>query len=195
MYRWAELPPATGDMTFANFQGDGFAAQARKAAQAVAEKCIGGVTLMGPSGTGKTHLAIAAVRRRLEMSVEEHDSSLARVAKYIYVPEFLDFLRRSYNAETELQYDRLFELYKTVGLLALDDVGVENPTPWALEKLDMIIDFRWLRKSATIATTNLTAEQFEKRGQMRLVDRIMDTRHGWQVIHLQSASARSGIQW
>jgi DNA replication protein DnaC len=46
----------------------------------------------------------------------------------VVVPEFLDHLRKTFNPESKVSYDQLFEAVKTAPLLVLDD-SVSSPLP------------------------------------------------------------------
>jgi len=48
---------------------------------------------------------------------------------------------------------------KNASLLILDDLGAENSTDWAREKIYEIIDSRYRDKKPIIITTNLKLEQ------------------------------------
>lgn len=132
--------------------------------------------LAGPTkGTGKTHLAIAA------------GNAFDGGVTFFKVPDFLDDLRRKqFEPEgvegliRELQTDiRPAQTVEVAGrpkeivtpeiqfrrLLILDDLGTENATDWAFEKLYRILDARYDRQLPTILTTNVDIE--------RINDRIM----------------------
>jgi DNA replication protein DnaC len=71
------------------------------------------------------------------------------------VPDLLDNLRTTFDPRSEmLSFNDLFEHMKTADLLVLDDYGAENTTPWAVEKLFQILNYRYNMALATVITTN-----------------------------------------
>lgn len=119
---------------------------------------------MGKRDTGKTHLAIGICRQWL---------SEGKLAKYILVPQMLDDLREGYNQDrrreiyyhrergvglpgdwSELPYEAKMRTLKDIDLLVLDDLGAQVPTPWAMEKIMMIIDHRCVNGLSLVVTTN-----------------------------------------
>ena len=126
------------------------------------------LTLVGEPGRGKTHLALGIGWHWLE-----NDMGLV---KYWQVESLLDDLRHGFRTDTDekiYQFDELMKRIKTVSLLILDDLGVEQSTPWARAKLDEIIDARYLNQRETIITTNLDPSKLEARIASRLRDGVV----------------------
>lgn len=121
----------------------------------------GWLVLRGNYGVGKTHLAAAIANRQLEMGNE---------AVFVSVPDLLDHLRATYRFESDDTYDERFERVRSSKLLVLDDLGVESPTNWAVEKLYQIFNHRYNAKLPTVITTNHELEELERRLRSRLSD-------------------------
>ncbi len=121
----------------------------------------GWLTLLGPYGVGKTHLAAAIANEALER--------LEQVL-FTVVPDLLDHLRATFGPHSTVAYDERFELVRAVPLLILDDLGTESATPWAREKLYQLVNHRYNERLATIITTNLKPEAIEPRIYSRLCD-------------------------
>jgi DNA replication protein DnaC len=117
--------------------------------------------LLGGYGCGKTHLAAAIANEVLERGAE---------VVFTTVPDLLDHLRTTYSPTAEVRYDELFERVRNVGVLILDDLGAESPTPWAQEKLYQLLNHRYNNQLPTVITTNLALERFEPRIRSRIVD-------------------------
>jgi DNA replication protein DnaC len=66
--------------------------------------------------------------------------------------------RRGARGEADL-LDELAQL----PLLALDDLGAENPTPWARDRLYTLVNRRYLGQQLTVVTTNLSLEALADR--------------------------------
>jgi len=126
-----------------------------------AESPEGWLVFQGVNGCGKTHLAAAIVNYRYEAR---------KPALFIVVPEFLDHLRKTFNPESKVSYDQLFEAVKTAALLVLDDFGEQSTTPWAQEKLYQVINYRYNARLATVITTSSALDEIETRISSRLVD-------------------------
>jgi DNA replication protein DnaC len=126
-----------------------------------AKRPEGWLTLLGPYGSGKTHLAAAIAH-------EAH--ARGEPVLFTVVPDLLDHLRATFGPQSTVGYDERFELVRTVSLLILDDLGTESATPWAREKLYQLMNHRYNYRLATIITTNLKPEAIEPRIYSRLCD-------------------------
>jgi DNA replication protein DnaC len=136
-------------------------------AKRFAEQLDGWLLLEGSYGCGKTHLAAAVANARLDKG----DNVL-----FITAPDLLDHLRSAYAPNSESGYDDLFDRVRNVGLLILDDLGVENPSPWAQEKLFQLLNHRYTKNLATIITTNNDIDRLDPRIRSRLLDVELVTR-------------------
>ncbi len=103
------------------------------------------IVFYGGYGSGKTHLAAAIANEavRQEMTV------IFRV-----VPDLLDQLRAAYDPKSTMSFDDTFSAIREVGVLVLDDLGTENTTAWAREKLFQIINYRATQRLPLIVTSN-----------------------------------------
>ena len=123
----------------------------------------GWLFLTGPCGSGKTHLAAAVANESIR---QRRVQSL-----FMIVPDLLDYLRETYNPHSEVTYDQRFEKIRSVSLLVLDDLGTENATTWAREKLFQIINHRYNTRLPTVITTNQDLESVDERIRSRISDR------------------------
>ncbi len=159
LMEFCELPAGTESLTFENFNQIPGTEEAYAAALDLARggaKALLWLTLVAPPDRGKTHLAIAACRQRVDQT---------EPALYRFVPDLLRELRKGYDNH---EYDERFERYCEVPLLVLDDLGAENQTPWVQEQIDSIIDHRYVRRLPLIITTNLRADQLAPRVRSRI---------------------------
>ena len=134
---------------------------AKQTAQAYAEDADGWLLLQGAYGCGKTHLAVAIANWRLERYGER--------VLFITAPDLLDFLRRSFGNDAQGSFDEYFESVKNAPLLVLDDLGVENPSQWAREKLFQLLNHRHVSRLPTVITANAPVSDFEPRLASRLM--------------------------
>lgn len=70
------------------------------------------------------------------------------------VPDLLDHLRATYTPTSEVAYDSLYTMMCEADVLVLDDLGAQQTTPWAEEKLFQLMNHRYVWRSPTIITTN-----------------------------------------
>ncbi|MCL4541990.1 MAG: ATP-binding protein [Chloroflexi bacterium] len=136
--------------------------QAKDAAQAYTEEPNGWLVLIGDTGCGKTHLAVAICNERIRRG----EPVLFQV-----VPDLLDHLRAAYAPTSTVTYDDLFEAVQTAPLLVLDDLGAQSSSQWAQEKLFQIVNFRYNHRLPTIVTTNVPPERLDQRLASRMLDR------------------------
>lgn len=126
-----------------------------------AQEPRGWLLLEGRYGCGKTHLAAAVGNWRLKNGDP---------VVFITTPDLLDHLRSAFAPDAEVGYDAVFDRLRNIALLILDDLGVENPSQWAKEKLFQILNHRYTAKLPTIITTNKSLEELDDRISSRLLD-------------------------
>jgi DNA replication protein DnaC len=156
-------------MTFDSFNPDGYGlpAEQRKSlrmafdhAFAFARKPQGWLLLRGGYGCGKTHLAAAIANECL---------SRGQPALFVNVPDLLDHLRATYGPNSEVSFDERFEEIRNAPVLILDDLGTQNATPWAQEKLYQVFNHRYNAQLSTVITTNQDLSDIDPRLRSRLL--------------------------
>jgi DNA replication protein DnaC len=158
-----ELPEDTEDRTLESFQTKGYVIleQVKQAAMDMLSGKIKMLSLLADVDTGKTHIAIALCRKWLEMG---------KTAKYVFVPLLLQELRSAYKyRDGEESYDYKFEFYLNVGFLALDDLFREyhkTENDWGMEKIETIIDYRYIHGLPTLITSNKTLDEMNELSAM-----------------------------
>ena len=103
-----------------------------------------GLFIAGPKGTGKTHLAAA---------IANH---LLRQGNPVICMTMLDLLARIKKTFNLLNTDEstVLDVYKSVPLLIIDDIGKEPATEWAISTIYNIINGRYEAYLPIIVTTN-----------------------------------------
>jgi DNA replication protein DnaC len=154
------------DAAQADAGGKAHLAQVKALCEAFARSPQGWLVLCGPYGCGKSHLAYAVAGAYLR----------ARRAVYVStVPDLLDTLRRSFDGKNGGEsFERRFDLVRDAELLVLDDLGAQNDTPWAAEKLYQILDHRYRRRLPLLVTTNANLYAPQGRIEPRILSRILD---------------------
>jgi DNA replication protein DnaC len=122
-----------------------------------------GLLLMGPVGTGKTHLAVAALQ---EVVATKTPAVRAR---------FRDFT--SLVLEIQMTFDgsggsrEILSPLITADLLVLDELGAGKTTPWVMDLLYYLVNTRYVEGRVTIFTTNYS--DFPKQAsEESLTDRV-----------------------
>lgn len=137
--------------------------EAFEVARLYASDPTGWLIFQGSYGCGKTHLAAAIAHQR----ENEGDTVFFSI-----VPDLLDHLRAAFAPNSDITYDALFDRIREAGLLVLDDLGAENSTAWATEKLFQIINYRYNFRMPTVITTNARLlAHMDERIRSRLSDR------------------------
>lgn len=164
------------DKTFENFQTDPFQGQLTKETQDAANsltialqraidfvrKPQGWIVYEGAYGCGKTHLAVAIANARLEQFGDR--------VLFMTAPDLLDFLRTTFSPNAEASYSEAFEQICDASLLVLDDLGVENPSGWAKEKLFQLLNYRHAKALPTVITTNIPLDELDPRISSRMME-------------------------
>lgn len=118
------------------------------------------VVIRGNTGCGKTHLAVAMIQGQ--------SSSRAR---FITVPDLLLKIRSSFNGGAESE-DEIISRYSEIPVLALDDLGAEKVSEFAITTLYIILDRRIRECRKTIITTNLSKQEIEATFGARIASRL-----------------------
>jgi DNA replication protein DnaC len=139
----------------------------------------GWLLLMGGYGCGKTHIAASIANFVIEYGVP---------VLFLTVPDLLDWLRVTYSDSGTAFEDR-FEEIRNIRLLVLDDLGTQNATSWAQEKLYQIVNHRYVNRLPMVVTTNQRMEEIDGRIRSRLMDPDLVTR-----VEIHSQDYRSPVQ-
>ncbi len=134
----------------------------------------GGLWLIGPPGTGKTHLGSAVVAHVIRTI--HHDASIHAVH------EIMRMLREGFgrkDGEDRESTDDLIRRLGTQALLVLDEIGVARDSEWQREQLFAIVDERYRLERPTIVISNLSMAELKQVLGDRVYDRL---REGAQVV-------------
>ena len=122
--------------------------------------------LIGPPGTGKTHLGAAMVHACI--AVRQHDA-------WITTPrEIVRDLRATWRRDSDATEDGLIRAFGAVPLLVLDEVGVGFGTDGELTQLFEVIDRRYQMRRPTVLISNLAAKDLRAVIGDRIFDRMRE---------------------
>ncbi len=105
-----------------------------------------GLCLIGPPGIGKTHIAVAVLRKVVE---EKGARGL-----FYDVRDLLRIIRSTYNPVVRTAEMDVLRPVMEAELLVLDDLGAEKPSEWVEETVNLIVNTRYNERRPTIFTTN-----------------------------------------
>lgn len=109
-----------------------------------------GLFICGDPGTGKTHLAAAIANQLLYKG---------RAVVCMTMIDLLKRIRRTFSPGGG-EESAVLDIYKTVQLLIIDDMGKEPPTEWTVSTIYDIINGRYEAYLPTIVTTNYGTDAF-----------------------------------
>ncbi|MGD0499829.1 MAG: ATP-binding protein [Bryobacteraceae bacterium] len=155
----AQIPPLFRNASFDNFVRPGpenpIARQqlttvwlaVRRFAQDFPSATRPGLLLVGEPGTGKTHLAVAALRK---IVAEKGFEGL-----FCNYQNLLDRIRSGYDAASNSSDREAYRVALETDVLLLDDIGAHRVTSWVEDTINSIVTYRCDNRKPLIATTNL----------------------------------------
>src|SRR3954463_8868391 len=105
-----------------------------------------GLLLIGQPGSGKTHLAAAALHKIIEKGFE---------GLFCDYQNLLDRIRSGYDATSNSSDKEAYRIALDAEVLLLDDLGAHRVTDWVEDTITSIVTHRCNHRHALIATTNL----------------------------------------
>ena len=157
--RSSGMPEKFRRRTFSTFQVSNENSKAFRTCKAYAdrfdeltEREQNGLAIIGPIGTGKTHLAAAIANELLQSG-----------KKVICMPsvDMLAKIRATYREDGN--DDEIMNDLKTADLLIIDDLGKEKATEWTSQTLYTIINARYENELPIVITTNYTLKNLVDR--------------------------------
>jgi DNA replication protein DnaC len=105
-----------------------------------------GLLLIGDPGTGKTHLAVGAMKALIEKGHE---------CIFFDYQNLLDRIRASYDAQSGTSDRAAYATALDCDVLVLDDLGAHRVTEWVEDIVTAIVTYRCNNRKPLIATSNL----------------------------------------
>ena len=103
--------------------------------------------LCGDTGTGKTHLAVAALKAIIDKGHQ---------GIFFDYQNLLDRIRSSYDKTSGSSDKETYRSAMDAEVLLLDDLGSHRVTDWVEDTVTSIVTYRCNHRKPLIATTNLS---------------------------------------
>lgn len=110
-------------------------------------------------GSGKTRLAASIGNALIKVK------SIG--VKYTTTVDLLNEIKKTFHKDSKTTESDLIESIKKVDVLILDDVGVEEPTPWVNTIFYNLLNGRMINKKITIFTSNTTIDELRHDDRIR----------------------------
>lgn len=123
-----------------------------------------GLLFDGPTGVGKTHLAIATLREVIQR--------YALRGLYVDFSVLIARIKGSYDDEAEETSQQILRPYLDAQILVIDELGAAEPTGHTKEQLYLLLNGRYTRRRPTLFTTNFPTEGKSRQGFAPLRDRV-----------------------
>lgn len=159
----SKIPMAQRDWVFKNFViNDRNKRAVEKAREFVKPDNTKGLFLWGSVGSGKTHIAIAALVEIIKSK---------RKIQFTVVPELFIKIRDGFK-NNNFQESDILNLYSK-GILCLDDFGAEKITEFTIPTIYTLINYRYGNgEHKMIITSNLSLQQIAETMSDRIASRI-----------------------
>jgi DNA replication protein DnaC len=109
-----------------------------------------GLLFVGPSGAGKTHLAVGVLKEL--------------ITRYGVRGRFVDFnsllyqIQATFDPGSPESKRQILDPLTESDIVVLDELGAQQPTPWVRDTLYLIINQRYMRRRPTLFTSNYYLE-------------------------------------
>lgn len=134
-----------------------------------------GLILAGGVGCGKTHMAVGMGMLALGLGYKAYATTFGQL---------LHDIRATWSDHNRGDEDWLLTFVEEVDLLILDDLGMEQTTAWALDRLAHVVNLRYSGGRAVLVTSNLAPEELCDNWGLPVLSRLY---HACQAISFVGA--------
>lgn len=173
----AGIPEKYANATFDNFDirdtdiaGQELYAARKKVLNYAHEFPIGpkpGLLIMGDHGRGKTHLAVAALRRLIDKGFQ---------GVFFDYQTLLDRIQSSFDPTSGLSDKEVYRTALDAEVLLLDELGARRISDWVEDVVTSIVTHRYNHRKPLIVTTNHPDPDAGDRRTMQMPDGTFDYR-------------------
>ncbi len=121
-----------------------------------------GILFTGGVGTGKTYELVGLIK------------SLIASGEKVRFRTFGELCREIRDAVGNNNYTELYNKYISNGIFIIDDLGIENSTPFIKEFIYNLVNDLYNDNKILIITTNLTSEELLTNYSQRVVSRLSE---------------------
>jgi DNA replication protein DnaC len=114
-----------------------------------------GLLLVGHTGSGKTHLAVAALKAIIDKGHQ---------GLFLDYPRLLERIQSSYDKTSGMSDREAYRSALDVDVLLLDELGAHRMSDWVEDTITAIVTHRANHNKPLIATTNLPDESISSKG-------------------------------
>ena len=104
-----------------------------------------GLLLIGPSGVGKTHLSVAAMKEVIRKGVR---------CLFCDYRELLKQIQNCYNPSVQATELEVLQPVFETEVVLIDDIGAVKPSEWVWDTVSIILNTRYNNTLTTIITSN-----------------------------------------
>lgn len=104
-------------------------------------------------GSGKTRLVSSIANALI--------SKYQRSVMFIKAADLSAQVRKTYNKHADMTEEDVLKLFRTVDILVIDDLAVEDKTGYSEELLGKILDHRMDKQLVTLITSNRTIDEID----------------------------------
>jgi DNA replication protein DnaC len=108
---------------------------------------LSGLLLMGNSGVGKTHLAVATLKELLRRG---------HTGYFCEYGALLREIQNTYRSESEVSEIRILDPILSVEVLVIDDLGCIKPSDWVRDTIGYILNTRYVEASRDLSQPRCT---------------------------------------
>jgi DNA replication protein DnaC len=188
----AGIPERYAKATFDNFDtkdtdavGQELYAARQKVLQYAHEFPLGqklGLLIIGDTGRGKTHLAVAALRRIIDKGFQ---------GAFLDYQTLLECILASFDPASGSSDKEAYRTALEAEVLLLDDLGARRTSDWVEDTVTAVVTHRYNHRKALIATTNIPDPDAGDRRMQKLPDGTTDYRR--TLVDFIGERARSRI--